>query len=123
MSVLKTGQKLGRFVIQSMVGGGGMAHIYLARDDAADRTVALKVPRLSDLGGNEQKWRTRFAREAKTLMRLRHRAIIDVYDFDALGPVPYFAMEYFDGATALEWGKAAKPTQRDWLLIGRELCD
>ncbi|MBK6458221.1 MAG: serine/threonine protein kinase [Gemmatimonadetes bacterium] len=72
-----------------------MGVVYLARDIALDRLVALKVLP-SELARNPET-RERFLREARTAAQLSHPNIVPVYHADAVGDLAFFAMGYVDG--------------------------
>ncbi|QDT15184.1 serine/threonine-protein kinase [Alienimonas californiensis] len=93
--------------LQAMLGRGGMGAVYKARQAKLDRVVALKV--LPPEVGRDDAFAERFLREARTLARLNHPHIVQVYDFGQTTPPPgpngepreglfYFLMEYVDGA-------------------------
>ncbi|MBN2360561.1 MAG: protein kinase [Deltaproteobacteria bacterium] len=79
--------------IEQRIGEGGMGVVYLARDLALDRPLALKV--LFDLTDAENI--ERFNREARALARLSHPNVVQVYALGTVQGFPYFAMEYVDG--------------------------
>ncbi|MBK6306344.1 MAG: serine/threonine protein kinase [Gemmatimonadetes bacterium] len=85
----------GRYAIDRELGRGGMGVVYLARDIALDRLVALKVLP-SELARNPET-RERFLREARTAAQLSHPNIVPVYHADAVGDLAFFAMGYVDG--------------------------
>ena len=91
----------GRYELDGVVGRGGMAEVYRARDIRLDRVVAVKTLR-EDLA-RDQTFQARFRREAQSAASLNHPSIVAVYDTgeDHLGaePVPYIVMEYVDGRT------------------------
>src|SRR5215469_15723456 len=91
----------GRYELDGVVGRGGMAEVYRARDIRLDRVVAVKTLR-EDLA-RDQTFQTRFRREAQSAASLNHPSIVAVYDTgeDAAGPshVPFIVMEYVDGRT------------------------
>ncbi|MBO0777100.1 MAG: Stk1 family PASTA domain-containing Ser/Thr kinase, partial [Actinobacteria bacterium] len=91
----------GRYELDGIVGRGGMAEVYRARDIRLDRVVAVKTLR-EDLA-RDQTFQARFRREAQSAASLNHPSIVAVYDTgeDASGPshVPYIVMEYVDGRT------------------------
>ena len=68
----------GRYKVLEMVGGGGMANVYLAHDMILDRDVAVKVLRL-DFANDEELIR-RFQREAQSATSLAHPNIVSIYD-------------------------------------------
>jgi eukaryotic-like serine/threonine-protein kinase len=91
----------GRYELDGVVGRGGMAEVYRARDLRLDRVVAVKTLR-EDLA-RDQTFQARFRREAQSAASLNHPSIVAVYDTgeDNAGPthVPFIVMEYVDGRT------------------------
>ncbi|HEU5157382.1 MAG TPA: Stk1 family PASTA domain-containing Ser/Thr kinase [Streptosporangiaceae bacterium] len=91
----------GRYELDGVIGRGGMAEVYRARDLRLDRTVAIKTLR-SDLA-RDATFQARFRREAQSAASLNHPSVIAVYDTgeDTMGnaPVPYIVMEYVEGMT------------------------
>ena len=97
------GQKIDQYLIEAFIASGGMAEVYLARDVGLDRQVALKVmlPELTRQAG----FAARFQREARTIARLQHPNIVQIYSTGttanprAGGGQPYLAMQYVPGGT------------------------
>jgi len=91
----------GRYELDGVVGRGGMAEVYRARDLRLDRIVAVKTLR-EDLA-RDQTFQARFRREAQSAASLNHPSIVAVYDTgeDNSGSshVPFIVMEYVDGRT------------------------
>ncbi|WP_433465559.1 Stk1 family PASTA domain-containing Ser/Thr kinase [Spirillospora sp. CA-128828] len=91
----------GRYELDTVIGRGGMAEVYRARDLRLDRIVAIKTLR-SDLA-RDPTFQARFRREAQSAASLNHPSVIAVYDTgeDMIGdtPIPYIVMEYVDGST------------------------
>ncbi|WP_066360049.1 Stk1 family PASTA domain-containing Ser/Thr kinase [Herbidospora mongoliensis] len=91
----------GRYELDGVVGRGGMAEVYRARDLRLDRIVAIKTLR-ADLA-RDHTFQARFRREAQSAASLNHPSIIAVYDTgeDMMDgtPTPYIVMEYVDGRT------------------------
>jgi serine/threonine protein kinase len=90
-----------RYELDGVVGRGGMAEVYRARDIRLDRIVAVKT--LRDDLARDLTFQARFRREAQSAASLNHPSIVAVYDTgeDMVGPVPvpYIVMEYVDGRT------------------------
>ncbi|MBY0492506.1 MAG: protein kinase [Gemmatimonadaceae bacterium] len=110
----------GRYVIDRVLGRGGMATVYLARDLQHDRPVALKVlnPELSASLGAE-----RFQREIRLAARLQHPHILGVYDSGATGDVCWFTMPYVEGESLRD--RLQRETQlpvADAVRITREIA-
>jgi eukaryotic-like serine/threonine-protein kinase len=87
-----------RYVRLGRLGGGGMAEVYLVRDELLDREVAFKVPRRRQAASGE--FVERFRREARHVAALSHPNIVQVYDAgETSDGTPYMAMEYVSGGT------------------------
>jgi len=85
-----------RFTIEREVGAGGMATVFLARDERNERPVALKILRA---GADSVAGVERFEREIKLLARLQHPLILPLHDSGIAGDALYFVMPYVDGET------------------------
>jgi serine/threonine-protein kinase len=82
------------------LGRGGVGAVYLARDRALHRVVAIKVLRRelsADAGDRE-----RFRREARMMARLIHPSIVPVHAFGEVGELLYIVMQYVDGESVAE---------------------
>ncbi|HJV31424.1 MAG TPA: Stk1 family PASTA domain-containing Ser/Thr kinase, partial [Bacillales bacterium] len=91
----------GRYKILDMIGGGGMANVYLAHDMILDRDVAVKMLRL-DLT-NDDDFIRRFHREAQSATSLNHPNIVNIYDVGEEKDLYYIVMEYVDGQTLKQY--------------------
>jgi predicted Ser/Thr protein kinase len=91
------GKRLGRYVIESKLGEGGMGKVYRALDERLGKTVALKV--LSDEKSFEGDSRKRFRQEALAAAILNHAAVATVFDYDEADGIPYIVYEYAEGRT------------------------
>jgi hypothetical protein len=85
-------RRVGRYEILRVIGRGGMATVYLARQRELDRDVALKELTLAQ--GPEPAVARRFLREAKLAGSFSHPNIVTVHDYFERGGTPYIAMEY-----------------------------
>jgi serine/threonine protein kinase len=92
------GKRLGDYLIESVLGTGGMARVYRGYDDNLDRYAAIKViePQLI-ASAEEDEYRERFLREARAIARLNHNRIVSVYQFNQISNLYYIAMEYIEG--------------------------
>lgn len=91
-------RQLERYEILDEIAQGGMATVYRARDSKLDRLVALKVMHPHLRGAEEA--RIRFAREARTIAKLHHPNIIEIYDFSGKDSEDvYIATELLTGPT------------------------
>lgn len=91
----------GRYKIVEMIGGGGMANVYLAEDMILEREVAVKILRL-DFANDEELIR-RFNREAQAATSLDHPNIVNIYDVGEEKDIYYIVMEYVKGMTLKQY--------------------
>jgi eukaryotic-like serine/threonine-protein kinase len=89
------GEQLGPYYVKDRLGQGGMGAVYLARDTALDRDVALKV--LLARHAEDEEFVARFQREARASAKLNHANIVQIYTVDVESDPPYMAMEYVGG--------------------------
>jgi serine/threonine protein kinase len=87
-----------KYLLLERVGVGGMSEVYRAENTLIGRTVALKLlhpDRAGDLGLT-----TRFFQEAQSVSRIRHPAIVDVFDAGQGETGPFIVMEFLEGESA-----------------------
>ena len=104
---------LGRFQILKVLGQGGFARVFLARDPQLNREVALKVPRPAMFTASGAQ--TRFEREARAAAILSHPNIVPVFESGAIGPISYIASGYCPGTSLDKW--LAKEKKRGDLSV------
>jgi len=86
----------GKYILERLIGRGGMGAVYEARDRRLNRRVALKVM-LSELFGQKAALQ-RFEREAQLAAKISHPNIVQIHDFGAIGGMgAYQVMEYVEG--------------------------
>jgi len=90
----------GRYRVDDVLGRGGMATVYLARDDELDRPVAIKL--LAGHLADDPIFRDRFVREARLAAGLSHPNIVQIYDAGEDDGNPYIVMEYVEGRSLSE---------------------
>src|SRR5215470_10312305 len=90
----------GRFELQEVIGGGGMATVYRAWDRAHRRPCAVKV--LADVLSSDEQFRLRFRQEAQAARGLTHPHIVAVYDCGESATRHYIVMEYVARGTLRE---------------------
>lgn len=90
-----------RYKLLQLIGGGGMANVYLARDIILDRDVAVKVLRLDFV--NDELFIKRFRREAQAATSLNHENIVTIYDVGEDDGIYYMVMEYVRGCTLKQY--------------------
>ena len=96
----KAGDRVGRYVVLSAIGQGGMSVVYLAYDPELDRKVALKLLRLGLLN---KEGKQRLLREAQALARLSHPNVVPVYDVGTFADQAFVAMEFVEGVSLKRW--------------------
>lgn len=92
-----------RYRVDAPIASGGMSTVYRGLDIRLDRPVALKV--MDSRYAGDQQFLTRFEREAKAVARLKHPALVAVYDQGGGGlgePAPFLVMELIEGGTLRE---------------------
>jgi serine/threonine protein kinase/Tfp pilus assembly protein PilF len=96
---LAPGTRLGPYVLDSLIGTGGMGEVYRAHDSRLNRTVAIKVlaPEVATPDRIE-----RFEQEARAASALNHPNILTIHDVGRERETAYFAMEWVDGQTLRE---------------------
>ena len=90
----------GRYVVQAIVGTGGMAVVYRAFDKKKNRIVAIKV--LRPEYESDEEFVRRFSREAEAASKVSHENIVNMLDVGIDGDMRYIVMEYVDGQTLKE---------------------
>src|SRR5688572_20911272 len=94
---LATGDRLGPYAIQSLLGTGGMGEVYRGLDTRLGRIVALKVISQRLIGDAAS--RRRFETEARAASALNHPSIVTIYDVGESGGISWIAMEWVEGQT------------------------
>ncbi len=116
-------QRLGRYQLEREIGRGAMGVVYLGRDTAINRAVAIKaIPLASEFSESElTEARSRFFREAETAGRLNHPNIVTIYDVGEERGLAYIAMEYLKGRHLSEYATSTNllPPRKVLELIGR----
>ncbi|MBV9439913.1 MAG: Stk1 family PASTA domain-containing Ser/Thr kinase [Candidatus Eremiobacteraeota bacterium] len=89
-----------RYRIETQVGSGGMALVYVGTDTLLRRRVAIKV--LRDQYASDDDFVKRFSYEAQSAAKLSHPNIVNIYDFGREESAYYIVMELVDGTTLAE---------------------
>lgn len=91
-------ERIGRYVVEGLVGAGGMGRVYKAHDPDIRRTVAVKLISTSLMSSSDgADYIRRFRREAEAAARCAHPNIIAIYDFALHEGQPFLAMEFVHG--------------------------
>ena len=88
------GQRLNHFLLEELIGGGGMGAVFRAHDEHLDRTVAIKV---IPFVGDDPDLQRRFRNEAQSAAKLDHPRIARVFDAGSHGEWHYIVFEYIEG--------------------------
>src|SRR3990172_5785850 len=97
---------------------GGIGTVFLARQIALDRLVAIKVIRPEHHTAHAAE---RFLREAQALALLAHPNIVRVFDFGEAAGIPFYVMEYLEGKTVADHVAAGPLDRKLALKLGRDL--
>ena len=110
-----------RYEIVRRLGEGGMGAVYLARDSALERDVALKVLRLPDPSAEELEL---IVREARVLAKLEHPGIVPVHDVQTLsdGRV-FYVMKHVRGQRLDELAREGARSRAELLRAFRQVCE
>src|SRR5205085_9523333 len=97
-SVIDVGSVIDKYVIEALIGRGGMGAVFQARHRTlTDKKVAIKVLHAEIHDADIQ---LRFKREAQIATRVNHPNIVEVHDFDVTPEgIPYLVLEYLEGVT------------------------
>jgi tetratricopeptide (TPR) repeat protein/predicted Ser/Thr protein kinase len=115
---LEASELVGRYVVLSKVGMGGMGVVYAAYDPELDRKVALKL--LATASGSQTRRserRERLLREAQALAKFSHPEIVAIHDVGEHEAGVWLAMEFIDGTTLGEWARERPRTWREVLEV------
>jgi eukaryotic-like serine/threonine-protein kinase len=111
--------RVGLYRVVRLIAAGGMGVVYEAEQESPRRSVAVKVMRA---GLASPVAIRRFIQEAEVLARLRHPGIAQVYEAGVFDAVPFFAMEFIEGArTIVEF--ARNKAARELLDLFLRVCD
>jgi serine/threonine-protein kinase len=112
----------GRYLIEELLGRGGMGVVYRARDQQIDELVAIKLLR-PELGALEPVLLERFKQELRLARRITHRNVVRTYDLGEAQGIYYITMELVRGTTLSTFiREAGRLDVRATLTIGKQLC-
>jgi serine/threonine protein kinase len=114
----ESGHRIGRYRVRARLGKGGMGVVYLGKDEALDRDVAIKTLRVD--GSNDDESRGRFEIEARAAARLQHPNIVTVFELGEDRGLPFIAMELLGGQdleTLLRSGERVSVAERLDIVI------
>jgi serine/threonine protein kinase len=90
-------ERIGRYLVLSHLGTGGMATVYKAWDPQLQRLVAVKVPRRDPARPGHRTFVQRFLREARAAAAVRHPHVCPLYDVGEEDGMPYVVMAFIEG--------------------------
>src|SRR5262249_44245900 len=96
----RVGQSIGKYLLQRLLGKGGMGAVYLAEDTVLGRQVAIKL--ISEQLSLDQEAAGRFQREARLVSQINHPNVVTVYEADQAGGNWFLVMEYVTAGNAVE---------------------
>lgn len=114
----------GRYRRVRPLGSGGMGDVWLAEDDELGRQVAVKRLRIDVPGGTSGSGGElveRMMREARVVARLKHPAIVTLYDLVRVDGLPHLILEYVDGESLAD--RLARDRTTDWHSVARIIAD
>ena len=112
---LAPGTRVGPYEVVALLGAGGMAEVYRARDTRLGRDVAIKV--VSEALGTDRAFLERFEREAKLAASVAHPNVVALHDVGFHDGKPYFVTELLQGESLrerLSKGSIALPSALSW---------
>lgn len=100
LAISSTPERIDRYIIEEILGHGGMGVVYRARDVELKRSVALKMILMAGHAGEVQ--RQRFRTEAEAVARLQHPNIVQVFALGDHEGAPFLALELVEGGNLAE---------------------
>jgi len=112
---------LGKYELLEFL-GGGMSHVYRARDTVIDRAVVVKI--LTDDSCKDADAKARFLQEAKMAGGFQHENIVSVFDYGEFDGKPFIVMEYLKGEDLREAIRGSRlGSMNDRLRIALHIAD
>ncbi|GAA3228748.1 serine/threonine-protein kinase [Actinocorallia longicatena] len=118
-SAALTGRMIGPYQVLDLIGRGGMAEVYMARDQRLGRVVALKI--LAPHLAYDERFRLRFVRESRTVAGMDHPYIIPIFEAGEADGLLFIAMRYVSGLDLRELmtRSGILPPDRACALLGQ----
>lgn len=116
-----TGKQVGPYLLERIVGSGGMGTVYESYQASVQRKVAVKI--LPTSLAQQERYVERFKREVELAAKLEHPHILPVYDFGTDGELSYIVMRLMTGGTLSQvLRQAGALSVDDALSVGRQLA-
>ncbi|MCU0498155.1 MAG: serine/threonine protein kinase [Anaerolineae bacterium] len=113
------GKTIGKYEVVDLIGQGGMATVYLGYQRDIDRQVAIKI--LPPHPGMNASFVERFQQEARTVARLQHPHILQLYDYGRESDVLYFVTPYVKSGSLETWIKSRSMSPKQIGKLVREI--
>jgi serine/threonine protein kinase len=111
-----------RYALVKPLASGGMAHVWLGRDELLGRIVAIKI--LREEYTRKPDFQERFRNEAQAIAKLSHPNLVTVYDFGTQGDQYFMIMEYIEGEDLKSFLRRARTQPLEtWLDIAIQVCE
>ncbi len=104
----------GRYVIERVIGAGGMGTVYLAMQPDLDRYVVIKIPHAHLMQTPE--FAQRFSDEIRSQTKLSHQGVVHIYERGVHRDTPYMVMQYLDGGTLRDRLDSDDPQEPEGIL-------
>src|SRR5262249_11888023 len=121
LPVLKKGDFIKYYRIESLLDRGGMGEVYLAEDTPFERKVALKI--LRGVWMEDPDRVQRFEQEARAASILNHPNIVTIYDIGQTGSIHFITTEFIDGQTLRQKLKSGPLTLREALDVSVQIAE
>jgi len=125
-SVPEAGERVAHFVVEQVLGIGGMGVVLRAHDQRLDRSVALKLVRPEFGGSQGTRGTERLLIEARAMAKISDPNVITVHEVGVVDNQVFLAMEFIDGQTLGDWVEAEPRSWvelvRTWIAAGRGLA-
>lgn len=112
---LRQGARVGRYLIEHIVGRGAMGIVYAAYDEELGRKVAIKVVRAE--ASKSAEFRARLTREARAIARVSHPHVVAVHDIGTIDSGVFVAMEFIEGGSFRKWLQARRRSWREVVSV------
>jgi len=113
--------KFSQYQVQELIGQGGMGAVYKSFQPSLDRAVAIKI--MSSRIADDPSFAERFSREARTMARLNHQNIVNIYDYGQTGGFCYLVMEYVEGVNLRRAMRDGELSAEQALAIVPQVCE
>lgn len=103
------GTTIGDFAVEELIGRGGMASVFRAKQISLQRSVALKVIGIQELSGQDEIFARRFEKEVSFISSLEHLHILPVYAYGIENQYAFLAMRLLRGGSVKDLIENTKP--------------